>query len=386
MSFFRPRARSRKHVWPSWKCGSMGMNETCWMFSVKSPEQKEGFLVVAAVVCLAAVIAMMVGAVQIQAQVLYGSLTGNVTDASAAAVPDAKVGALNVATGIQRQVSTDDRGVYLFNDLQTGTYKLTISAPSFRTVVQEGVDVKANTVLRLDTRLEVTQVTETVTVVADTAVLQTDRADVSTQLEKSQVINLPIGGTNGRNFQQLYRLIPGASPPVELHSDTGNPQRALGTNFNGVSYSNNNTRLDGATISYPWLPHIVAYVPPAEAIETVNVVTNSFDAEQGMAGGAAVNVQIKSGANDLHGSGHWFHSNSKLAARNYFFLGDRVPKNLFNQFGGTIGGPIKQNKLFFFANWERTTRRRHAFLNRTIATDALRQGDFREPEQPFMIL
>jgi hypothetical protein len=169
------------------------------------------------------------------AQVLYGSLTGNVTDASGAAVPDAKVEALNVATGVVRNVSTDDRGVYLFNDLQTGTYKVTLSAPSFRTVVQQGVSIKANTVLRLDTGLEVTQLTETVTVVADTAVLQTDRAEVSVQLERSQVINLPIGGTNGRNFQQLYRLIPGASPPVELHSDAGNPQRALGTNFNGVS-------------------------------------------------------------------------------------------------------------------------------------------------------
>ncbi len=329
-----------------------------------------------ATLCIAVAMSVFFAPNSSYAQVLYGSLTGNVTDASGAAVPDAKVEASNVATGVTRQVSTDDRGVYLFNDLQTGTYKVTLSAPSFRTVVQEGVNIKANAVLRLDTGLEVTQLTETVTVVADTAVLQTDRAEVSVQIEKSQVINLPIGGTNGRNFQQLYRLIPGASPPVELHSDAGNPQRALGTNFNGVSYSNNNTRLDGATISYPWLPHIVAYVPPAEAIETVNVVTNSFDAEQGMAGGAAVNVQIKSGTNDFHGSGHWFHSNSKLAARNYFFLGDRVPKNLFNQFGGTIGGPIIKNKLFFFANFERTTRRRHAFLNRTIATGAMRQGDF----------
>ena len=329
-----------------------------------------------ATLCIAVAMSVLFAPDSAYAQVLYGSLTGNVTDASGAAVPDAKVEASNVATGVTRQVSTDDRGVYLFNDLQTGTYKVTLSAPSFRTVVQEGVNIKANAVLRLDTGLEVTQLTETVTVVADTAVLQTDRAEVSVQLEKSQIINLPIGGTNGRNFQQLYRLIPGASPPVELHSDAGNPQRALGTNFNGVSYSNNNTRLDGATISYPWLPHIVAYIPPAEAIETVNVVTNSFDAEQGMAGGAAVNVQIKSGTNDFHGSGHWFHSNSKLAARNFFFLGDRVPKNLFNQFGGTIGGPIIKNKLFFFANFERTTRRRHAFLNRTIATSALRQGDF----------
>jgi hypothetical protein len=105
---------------------------------------------------------------------------------------------------------------------------------------------------------------------------------------------------------------------VELHSDAGNPQRSPGTNFNGVSRSNNNTRLDGATVSYPWLAHITAYVPPAEAVDTVNVVTNSFDAEQGMAGGAAVSVSIKSGTNEFHGSGQWFHTNSALRARNYF--------------------------------------------------------------------
>ena len=199
---------------------------------------------------------------------------------------------------------------------------------------------------------------------------------MSTQLESAQVTNLPISG-NGRNFQQLYKLIPGASTPVELHSDAGNPQRSLGTNFNGVSRSNNNTRLDGATVSYPWLPHIMAYVPPAEAVDTVNIVTNSFDAEQGMAGGAAVSVSIKSGTNAFHGTGHWFHTNSALArAAIISSSGTQIPKNIQNQFGGTFGGPIKQNKLFFFANWERTARRQTASANRTVPTDALRRGDF----------
>jgi hypothetical protein len=308
------------------------------------------------------------------AQVLYGSLTGNVTDSSGGAVPGAKVEALNVGTGIAKDTITDERGSYLFTDLQTGTYKVTVSAPSFRTVVQEGVSVAANTVVRLDNRLEISQVAETVTVSAQAVSLQTDRAEVSAQLETSQVRDLPIGA--GRNFQQLYKLIPGASPPAEAHSDAGNPQRALVTNFNGVSYSNNNTRLDGATVSYPWLPHIVAYVPPAEAVETVNVVTNSFDAEQGMAGGAAVNVAIKSGTNEFHGSAHEFHTNSALRARNFFFQGPQLPKNIFNQFGGTFGGPIKKNKLFFFADWERTVRRQNASAFRTVPTDALRRGDF----------
>jgi hypothetical protein len=181
----------------------------------------------------------------------------------------------------------------------------------------------------------------------------------------------------GRNFQQLYKLVPGASTPADAHSDAGNPQRALITNFNGVSYSNNNTRLDGATVSYPWLPHIVAYVPPQDAIEVVNIVTNSFDAEQGMAGGAAVNVQIKSGTNQFHGSMHEFHTNSRLKARNYFYYQPGTfPKNIVNQYGGTFGGPVVKNKLFFFGSWEGTKRRQNASAFRTLPTAALREGNF----------
>jgi hypothetical protein len=306
-------------------------------------------------------------------QVLYGSLTGNVEDGTGSAVPNAKAETLNTATGIRKTAIADQRGSFSFNDLQPGVYRVTISAPSFSTVVQEGVQIDANTVRRIDAKLQVAQVNQTVNVDASTVALQTDRADINTQLQQRQITNLPVGST--RNFQQLYKIIPGFSPPTELHSDAGNPQRAMGTNVNGVSYSNNNTRLDGATVSYPWLPHIVAYVPPADAIETVNVVSNSFNAEQGMAGGSAINVSIKSGTNEFHGSLHEFHTNSALKARNFFFAGTGLPKNILNQYGGTIGGPIKKNKLFFFADWERTTRRQNASAFRTLPDAALRQGD-----------
>ena len=315
------------------------------------------------------------------AQVLYGSYTGNVTDSSDAALAGAKVVAVNVNTGVERQVVTDDRGVFVFNDLQTGVYNVTISAPAFSSIQQNGVRIEANTVRRADVRLQVSQVSESVQVAATGLALQTDRADVNVQLERAQIAELPIGP--GRNYQNLYKTIPGFSPPGDAHSDAGNPQRAMIANVNGVSYSNNNTRLDGATVSYPWLPHIVAYVPPADAIETVNIVTNAFDAEQGMAGGAAVNVTIKSGTNQFHGSLHEFHTNSKLKSRPYFYClyscsGDpnRLPKNILNQYGGTIGGPIIKNKLFFFADIERTQRRQTAAAFRTVPNDALRGGNF----------
>ncbi|MBN8733628.1 MAG: TonB-dependent receptor [Acidobacteria bacterium] len=310
------------------------------------------------------------------AQVLYGSLTGNVTDPSGAAVPNVKVEALNTNTGVSRTATTDDGGSYSFNDLQPGLFKITYSAPSFRTVVQENVQILANNLRRLDTQLSVAQVSEAITVSGSAIALQTDRADVNSEIPRTQIANLPFTGNAGRNWQALYKIIPGFSPPAELHSDAGNPQRALGSNVNGSSYSNNNTRLDGATVSYPWLPHIVAYVPPADAVETVNIVSNSFDAEQGMAGGSAINVAIKSGTNDYHGSTHWFHTNSAMRARNFFNATNGIPKNILNQGGFTFGGPILKNKLFFFTDWERTVRREFRSVFQTVPTEAMRRGDF----------
>ncbi|HYZ86712.1 MAG TPA: carboxypeptidase-like regulatory domain-containing protein, partial [Bryobacteraceae bacterium] len=310
------------------------------------------------------------------AQVLYGSLTGNVVDSSGAAVPEVKVEAVNANTGVSRTTTTDSAGVYIFNDLQAGSYKVTYQSSAFSTQVQEGVQITANSQRRVDVQLQLAQVAESVVVAATAVTLQTDRADVNNVIQQNQITNLPITGNSGRNFQALYKLVPGVQLREELHSDAGNPQRSLGANVNGASYSNNNTKLDGATVSYPWLPHIVAYVPPADAVEAVNLVTNSFDAEQGMAGGAAINVSIKSGTNDFHGTAHWFHTNSAFRARNFFFLGSKVPKNILNQAGGTIGGPIVKNKLFFFADWERTVRREFRAAFRTIPNDALRRGDF----------
>ena len=317
------------------------------------------------------------------AQVLYGSLTGNVTDTSNAALPGVKVEALNQGTGVAAAATTDERGVYTFNNLQQGLYKVTMSAPSFGARAQEGVRIALNVVLRLDMTLQVSQVSESVTVSALGAVLQTDRADVNNQLQSKQVTDLPMINSQGRNFQALYKILPGFTPPTEAHSDAGNPQRSMVTQANGMPQSGNATRLDGATISYPWLPRLVAYLPPVEAVETVNLVSNSFDAEQGMAGGAAMNVQIKSGTNEFHGAGWEYHTNSVLKSRNYFYClysctGDpnRAPKNLNNQFGAMYGGAIKKNKLFFFADWERTTRRQAAAAFRTVPTAAMKTGDF----------
>jgi Carboxypeptidase regulatory-like domain len=317
------------------------------------------------------------------AQVLYGSLTGTITDGSGNSIPNAKIEAVNTATGFSRTAATDDRGAYVFNELQPGSYRVTVSAPSFGTVIQNDVSIDTNNLRRLDTKLSVAQISQSVTVNAAEVTLQTDRSDVNFQIHSTQITDLPLINSQGRNFQALYKILPGFTPPVEAHSDAGNPQRSMVTQVNGMPQSSNATKLDGATISYPWLPRLVAYLPPVEAVETVNLVSNSFDAEQGMAGGAAMNVAIKSGTNSLHAAGWEYLTNSVFKARNYFYClysctGDpnHAPKNINNQFGVMVGGPIKKNKLFYFSDWERTTRRQAASALRTIPTNAQRAGDF----------
>ena len=237
-------------------------------------------------------------------QVLYGSLTGTVTDASGAVVSGAGVTALEVRTGVTQNATTDSSGIYRFATLLPGTYRVTITAPGFSRQETPDVRVSVNAVTRVNSQLKVGTATENVTVTTEAPLLQTDRSDVHTDLNTAQVQSLPSISSEGKSFQALYRIIPGASLPMENNSAGGNPQRAMTSNVNGQSSQGNNTRIDGVPDAYPWLPNNIAYVPPTDGIETVNVATNSFDAEQGNAGGAWVNVQTKSGTNHYHGDVH----------------------------------------------------------------------------------
>jgi hypothetical protein len=310
-------------------------------------------------------------------QVLYGSLVGNVTDPSNAAVAAAKVTITNKQTSQSREAATNDAGAYSFPNVQAGTYEVTISREGFSTFTNPNVEVTINNVSRVDATLSIGNVTETVTVTGEAALLQTERAEVRAEVSHRQLTNLPV--PTGRNYQALFRTLPGFRPPTNEHSVPTNPSRALAFNVNGASRSINNTRLDGASSTNVWLPHIVAYVPTLEAIETVNVVSNSFDAEQGLAGGAAVNVQIRSGTNELHGSAFEYHTNNKLKAKRFFLpQGERNPKLVYNEFGGTLGGPIVKNKAFFFGSYEGTFDRQNASRFGSVPTPAMKRGDFSE--------
>lgn len=310
------------------------------------------------------------------AQVLYGSAVGTVQDQSGAVVGGAVVTLTNKATGVTRETTTNSEGRYTASSLLPGTYELKVSAAGFRTFTQTDVEIRVNTVTRVDVGLELGQVAEQVTVQGSAAALQTDKSDTSAEIPAHAVENLPLSAY--RNFQSLVNLVPGATPAGFQNSVGSTPARALTTNINGTARNNNNARVDGATNVYIWLPHHMVYVPPAESIATVNITTSSFDAEQGMAGGAAVTVATKSGTNEFHGSAFEYHDNHRLRTRNFFLpASSDKAKSIFNIFGGTLGGPIRKDKLFFFGSFEGTLER--AGISPTpysVPTEAIRNGDF----------
>ena len=325
--------------------------------------------------CALIAVALVAAAVSpARAQVLYGSIVGNVTDASGAAVPGATVTITDEQRSLTRNEVTDDTGHYTFSTVPTGTYRVRVALTGFQPFERENVRVTLNSVMRVNATLGVGAVTETVKVVADTPMLQTERAEVRSEISTTELQNLPV--PLGRNYQKLFKYLPGFTPPGDAHSIASNPSRAQVFNVNGASRSANNTRIDGVTTTYVGMPHIAAYVPALDSIETVNVVTNSFDAEQGLAGGSAINVQIKSGTNTFQGSAFEYHHNENLRARNYFAPpGTDKGDFSYNQFGGTLGGPIVRNKLFFFASYESTLDRQTVNSIGSVPTAALRRGD-----------
>ena len=315
------------------------------------------------------------------AQALSGTLVGNITDASGAALPRATVTAVNIGTGAELRVTTNEEGQYSLASLPPGSYEVTVSAPGFQTVRLRGITANANATVRADAKLQLGQVAETVEVSAEASALQTDSAVVRNEIRSTELQNVPV--PVGRNYQNLLVTVPGISPPQDAHSISANPSRALQMNSNGTTAQSTAVRVDGAVSWNSWLPHIAGYVPALESIETVNVESGSFEADLGFAGGAAVNVQIKSGTNDVHGSGFWYHNNQHMKARPYFLPANQGQnKRILNQYGGTVGGPIKTNKAFFFLSYEGTPDRQSSFRLANVPTDLMRQGNFSQSPQP----
>ncbi len=204
------------------------------------------------------------------AQVLYGTITGTVTDSTGGALRGATVLAINVETGVTKETVTDARGAFLFSDLTPGVYDVSIELSGFKGVMQRGVRIESNSVRRLEVPLEVSGVQESIQVSAAALAIQTDRADVHITQTSKEVNDLPLVGSLGRNYQSLMQIVPGAAitrtenGQGEANSVAGSPQRAISFNANGVSSWQNQTKIDGSPVQYVWLPTNTAYVPTDE--------------------------------------------------------------------------------------------------------------------------
>src|SRR5262245_5018303 len=228
-------------------------------------------------------VALVIGlsTVPAAAQILYGNVVGVVKDTSGAFIPGATVTIVNKDTGLTRETTTNAEGAYSIINVLPGPYEVKVTLTGFRDIVRQNVPVTIGEIARVDVSMEIAAVSETVMVVGESPLLQTDKADVHTSLKAEELTNMPLN--RYRNFQALLNLAPGTTPMAFGNAETDTPARSLATNVNGQANTNNSTRTDGATNMNIWLPNHVMYVSPAETIDTVDVSTSSFDAEQGMA-------------------------------------------------------------------------------------------------------
>jgi hypothetical protein len=318
---------------------------------------------------------------RLNAQVLYGSVAGTVTDQSGAVVPGAAITIVNDNTGLTRSTTAGAAGDYTIIDLPAGTYTITVTAQGFKPVKQTGIRITVGSVNQQNVQLAVGAVTQEVTVSGSAAVLQTQKADVHTTISNYAVQNLPLNVYH--NFQSIELLTPGVVSLSAIQNNYPNsladtPDRSLAINTNGLPQHINTSRVDGATDVFLWLPDHMVIVPPAATVQEVNVQTSNFNVQKGLTAGAATDVITKSGTNQLHGQLYGYHTDAALDAQNALVHtpSGKAPKNIQNNDGAAVGGPIVKNKVFFFGNWDGFFQRQNAASQHLIPPTDMRGGDF----------
>jgi hypothetical protein len=307
-------------------------------------------------------------------------LSGSVADASGAVIPAAEVIAVHIATGLERRAQTNELGLYVIPFLPPGEYRVTVQKAGFRQAVRDQVRLEVNQSVRLDFTLELGAVTETVEVRGVVPLIESESSALGQVVERKAIEDLPL---NGRNFVQLAILGPGVvgvgyGARGTIMSGTRPDDLRPGSELfsNGNREGSNNFLVDGIDNNERLTLSIVLR-PSVEAVREFKIQTSLFAADQGRNAGATINVITKSGSNEWHGSLYEFLRNDKLDARNYFATpGARKPAYRQNQFGGSLGGRIVPNKLFFFGNYEGYRRRQERTFVNTVPLPEVRQGDF----------
>jgi hypothetical protein len=311
------------------------------------------------------------------AQTIRGTISGTVTDSTGAVVPGITVTVTNPATGLSSSASTSPQGSYIIPLLPPGTYQAAVEQSGFKKYVRAGIVVQIAQTTRLDIPLQVGEMSEEVQVVAEAPLVRSTTAELGQVIEMKQIQGLPL---NGRFFEHLISLTPGAMPFYSRGDSAENASAAgarIGTahTVNGMPWSGNNYLMDGVVNNEPQNAYI-NITPPLEAIQEFKVQTNNPTAEFGVFGGAAVNLSIRSGTNELHGSVFEYLRDDSLNTKSYF-APTKAPFNS-HQFGATLGGPILRNKAFFFADYQGLRLDQGRTSTLTVPTALMRQGNFTE--------
>lgn len=312
------------------------------------------------------------------AQAVYGSIGGTVKDPTGAVLPGVSVTIVSLDRRTSDTVVTNDSGLFVKERLLPGEYRVQAELTGFKAAVVPSVEVGVDRQTPVEMLLQIGEMTETVTVSGGSTLLTTDRADVSTRFDSRQITDLPV---LDRNFTKFLLLTPGTQQLQWQHAASENPQGSTQTMVNGQHFSGTGYQLDGTENRDPILG-IIVINPTLESIGETKITSQNYDAEFGQATAGVVSVQTKSGTNALHGSVFEFYQSDRFQARNPFtqfqpdpLTGRFIPETKRNQFGGSIGGPIAQNKWFFFGDYQGTRATQGGSRLLSVPTEAARRGD-----------
>lgn len=312
------------------------------------------------------------------AQGEYGTIVGSISDSTDRTIPSAPITIKSVATGAVVTISSGPQGDYTSPPLRPGSYTVSVQVSGFRRTIQN-INLEVNARLRANFRLEVGSMTQSITVASEAAALETQSAALGNVRTTQAINDLPL---NGRNFVQLLTIATGVQPPMGATAGTiqtrgeNNEVGVEGASVNGARAGSNDFRYDGIQ-SQDTDNSVLLVVPSVDAIQEFKVQTSAMDASFGRAGGGTINLIMKSGTNQLHGGAFEFLRNSALDAKNFFDAPTKpIPPFRMNQFGGTLGGPIRKDKTFFFVDYQgKRERQAQTYLN-TLPSSALTAGNF----------
>ena len=308
------------------------------------------------------------------AQTTTARITGIVSDASGAIVPNARITVTNLSTGIARPIDSGADGVYLLTNLVVGNYSVGVEATGFKRFEQRNVRLEVDQTVRVDVALQTGDTKESITIEGGQTLVNTETSALAQIVDNRTILQMPIGN---RNFMALATLVPGATTGAPGNDVNRSRQEGISLSVNGQRVEHNNFMLDGVDNNATLFGNAVV-VPSLDAVQEFKVQTSSYSAEYGRAAGAVVNVALKNGSNQLHGALFEFLRNDKLDANGFFpnfFANRRLPLRQ-NVFGASVGGPAIKNKLFWFANYEALRRRDINVGGFLVPNAAQRAGDF----------